>query len=395
MPEKVIEASSSTPLFWRDGRPFAASDGAETAVRSLPLPLPSTFAGFVRTQVGNAQGINWKELNKNHDQLKDLHSIAIRGPLLCRHLAGTSELLFPAPKDAVIYKKAGKKKVMRLKPWIEQFPQGAGCDLPEDSLCPLEITEEMKPESGYVFWKQSDLHEWLLNSEAASQKEFALEKIADLPLEVRTHVEIAKESKTAKEGMLFSVGYRNLEQYTALDEGNPKTYSHYTLRARTKLEERPSPIRLGHLGGERRPAALEVLEGDLGSVWWDCPEDIKEAIANTKQIRMVLATPALFDEGWRPGWLRRMDINSSPAGMCGVQLKLVSAAVGRREAVSGWNMRENKTKPVRYMVPAGSVYFFEVLEGNPSDVLKSWLKSVSDQEQDRKDGFGLALWGVW
>lgn len=389
MPEKVIEASSSTPLFWRDGRPFANSDGSETAVRSLPLPLPSTFAGFVRTQVGNAKGINWKELNKNHDQLKDLHSIPIRGPLLCRHLAGKSELLFSAPKDAVVYKEEKKLHLMRLKPWIESLPQGAGCDLPEDSLYPLEPTKEMKPEGGYVFWKQSDMHKWLLNEEVVP------EKIGDLPLEVRTHVEIDKDSGAAKEGMLFSVGYRNLEQYTAPDKESPKVYSHYTLRARTKLEDHPLPIRLGHLGGERRPAALEVLEGDLGSSWWDCPEDIKDAVARSKRIRMILATPALFGGGWKPDWLQQPDINSSPAGMCGVQLKLVSAAVGRREAVSGWNMREPKTKPVRYMVPAGSVYFFEVVSGNPSDLLKSWLRPVSDIEQDRKDGFGLALWGVW
>jgi CRISPR-associated protein Cmr3 len=46
------------------------------------------------------------------------------------------------------------------------------------------------------------------------------------------------------------------------------------------------------------------------------------------------------------------------------------------------------------MVPAGSVYFFELLEGDPSAVLESWLRPVSDNEQDRKDGFGLALWGV-
>jgi CRISPR-associated protein Cmr3 len=47
------------------------------------------------------------------------------------------------------------------------------------------------------------------------------------------------------------------------------------------------------------------------------------------------------------------------------------------------------------MVPAGSVYFFEIEGGNPSDLLESWLRPVSDNEQDRKDGFGLALWGVW
>jgi CRISPR-associated protein Cmr3 len=52
-------------------------------------------------------------------------------------------------------------------------------------------------------------------------------------------------------------------------------------------------------------------------------------------------------------------------------------------------------KPVRRMVPAGGVYFFELLKGQSSDLEKLWLESVSDEEQDRRDGFGLATWGIW
>jgi hypothetical protein len=77
-------------------------------------------------------------------------------------------------------------------------------------------------------------------------------------------------------------------------------------------------------------------------------------------------------------------------------------------AVSGWNMRRSQfgPRPVRWCVPAGAVYFFEVLEGDPSILAdKGWLHPVSDgKEQNGRDdngdrprqaGFGLALWGVW
>jgi CRISPR-associated protein Cmr3 len=47
------------------------------------------------------------------------------------------------------------------------------------------------------------------------------------------------------------------------------------------------------------------------------------------------------------------------------------------------------------MAPAGSVYFFEVLEGAGDWAPDAWLQPVSDGEQDRRDGFGLSLWGVW
>jgi hypothetical protein len=48
------------------------------------------------------------------------------------------------------------------------------------------------------------------------------------------------------------------------------------------------------------------------------------------------------------------------------------------------------------MVPAGSVYFFHVIQGSAENfVPQCWLRSVSDARQDRLDGYGLALWGTW
>jgi CRISPR-associated protein Cmr3 len=50
---------------------------------------------------------------------------------------------------------------------------------------------------------------------------------------------------------------------------------------------------------------------------------------------------------------------------------------------------------VKRISPAGGVYFFEIAEGSASGLADRWLESVSDDEQDRRDGFGLAAWGVW
>jgi len=81
-----------------------------------------------------------------------------------------------------------------------------------------------------------------------------------------------------------------------------------------------------------------------------------------------------------------------------VKLNLVSACTGRWKPISGWSLEKGRRgpKPIRRLVPAGSVYFFEVLEGDASALAKNlWLRSVCDDEQDRRDGFGLALWGIW
>ncbi|BAW02883.1 CRISPR-associated protein, Cmr3 [Thermus thermophilus] len=79
---------------------------------------------------------------------------------------------------------------------------------------------------------------------------------------------------------------------------------------------------------------------------------------------------------------------------------MVAAVVGRPLAVSGWNLKEGKPKPSRRAVPAGSVYFVRLPEawgeGEVRDWAgKVWFRNLSEEEQDRRDGFGLAALGLW
>mgnify|MGYP001084709595 CR=1 FL=1 len=158
MPERVLEIHALSPLLFRDGRPFSAADGTETAARSLPLPLPSTVAGFMRTQIGKAEGKGWSQ-----EQLQNLHGLQVCGPLLARG----QEILLPAPRDAVVYKDAEEKpQFMKLRPFT---PEGTGCDLPEGML-PLEVTHDVKPEGGYHFWTASEMERWLVDENLVPEK---------------------------------------------------------------------------------------------------------------------------------------------------------------------------------------------------------------------------------
>ncbi|MEW6405859.1 MAG: type III-B CRISPR module-associated Cmr3 family protein, partial [Chloroflexota bacterium] len=52
----------------------------------------------------------------------------------------------------------------------------------------------------------------------------------------------------------------------------------------------------------------------------------------------------------------------------------------------------------RRMSPAGSVYFLELngSEANISSFIEAvWMQNISDDEQDCRDGFGLAVLGTW
>jgi CRISPR-associated protein Cmr3 len=150
-----------------------------------------------------------------------------------------------------------------------------------------------------------------------------------------------------------------------------------------------TPPPLHTLGGERRLAEWGAAEEAGGWSVSRMPDD-------TPRLRMVLATPAIFSRGWLPGWIDRETWEGTIPDTS-VRVRLISAVVERWVPISGWSYGSKYygPKPLRRMVPAGSVYFFEKLSDAPVDGEAMRLRSVCDREQDKNDGFGAALWGIW
>jgi CRISPR-associated protein Cmr3 len=144
-------------------------------------------------------------------------------------------------------------------------------------------------------------------------------------------------------------------------------------------------VRLDHLhplGGERRLVHWKTCESKL----WECPPLVRTALETTTKVRLILATPAIFTGGWKP------NLAHGPLK----DFKLVGVSSGRWKAVSGWSLAPPRgPKAIRRMVPAGSVYFFTCEKGTAAALADQWLTSVSDDEQEQRDGFGLATWGTW
>jgi CRISPR-associated protein Cmr3 len=115
-----------------------------------------------------------------------------------------------------------------------------------------------------------------------------------------------------------------------------------------------------------------------------------DTVVKTKRCRVVLLTPAYFEQGWYPGYLLSAQHN--------VQATLVAAAAGRAQVLSGWDMASGRPKPSNRFIGAGSVYFVE-LQGHDDHVAtwvqNIWFQNISDHEQARRDGFGLAVVGAW
>lgn len=378
---RYLRLTPLSPLIARDSRPFGMGQG--NRVRSMDWISPSVIAGAVRTAV-------WKAKDTlTPDQLK---TIEVNGafPIV------DEKIYFPRPLDALIHKTdkaAGTADILCVRP----MSGNAGVQMPHASLVPSEPVgmpeEDFKPESGDAFWPLATMAEWL----GCEDDQPVSMKIDGLPAPVkedRTNVTILPESGAAEDARLFTTTGLDFVRKPQKDTSEGRL-SQMRIGVRVNFGEHvPLPERLlVPLGGERRLAEVWTTKADKG--FWEVPKGL--SWAGKKGLRMVLATPAVFERGWLPGWLREQDgkLTGTIPGS-GVSVRLVSAVVGRWKPLSGWSYEEgrNGPKPLRRMVPAGSVYFFEVLEGGEG-IADLWLRSVCDCQQDGRDGFGLALWGFW
>lgn len=380
MSESTVRLEPRDPVIVRDGRPFSSDPGAQAV--SLDWPLPSTLSGALRTRIGNDNNFNWK--NGGPDKAR---KISIQGPLMICSKDTDSDnnenwsVYLAAPADAVPYEKDDQKKLMTLSPY--SIPESAGCNLPEGIL-PLHVGEEFKPIPGYSYWSLDDIVSWMCGTKTSLPTSF----MSKLERETRTHVGVNADSGTSEEGKLFSTMSICFNDVHLTKEKVKSACVGMLAKIVADDNIKINAPGFIHFGGEKRVSRL----ADGNSLWPEFPKQYKSCNYDSR-LKLLMATPGIFADGWKPGWLK----DGSIPGIEGIKLKLVSAAINRKSPVSGWDMVTKKPKKVRYMAPAGCVYFFEVVEGKltPEVMKKLWLSSICDDPQDNRDGFGIVIPGIW
>ncbi len=125
------------------------------------------------------------------------------------------------------------------------------------------------------------------------------------------------------------------------------------------------------------------------------------SLSGQTRFRLLLQTPALFSQGWLPDGVTPQADGSHCLQGPGFRARLACAVVGRREVVSGWDLYHWKPKPAQAAVPAGSVYWFDELAGDPSK-LAAWVAGGlwpdhldALQQARRAEGHNRALLAAW
>ena len=372
----VVALDPLAPVIVRSGRPFDQQAGPDPA----RFPPPSTVAGCLRTAWARQEG---------QDFGLHLRELAVSGPLLldrskpvtgCDNQPTPNQVLVPKPADAHYFRAGGEASCTRAEP----RPLAAGCrsDLPA-GLVPVQLTKERdsKPVKGPLWWSLRDLLDFRRGNDVSLAD---LKKRGWSPTsERRTHVAINRERGAADEGKLFQT------EGLVLDGQEQRCSARLRLLARCGKELRPGLV---YLGGERRLAALEPQPC---STWPTPPAGWLRNIADAGGVCMTLLTPAIFSTGFRPGWLDEELVGSPPVAPS-LTLQLQAVAVDRWQPHSGWDLQARQPRLTRKLAPAGATYWFRILDGADEKALGHlWLANVSDEEQDRRDGFGLALPSAW
>ena len=320
----------------RSGRFFATAvrlaRGKANRMRSLDWLLPSMVAGSLRSAIGKSAGRIFSNEAASHQTAEDLLEVQVSGgfPRVAEH---EGQMYFPAPHDCIVHPD-DRLRPRRARP--QPLDRGA-CDWPGSGLFPVlladdESSEDFKPAAGPAWWPAERVTAWLSGESVTFDDQFL-----DAPeKEHRTHVRLDPHTGAADDGHLFTtVGLplTHLRRYGLADEERVSTRRRAAItlairaRARGWCREAASRLDVLHpLGGERRLAHWKAsrnrgrLAGSAThprSTGYDVP-----------RVRMLLVTPAVFRDGWKPGWLDGTRSSETPPG-ADVPLRLVGVSARR------------------------------------------------------------------
>ena len=361
----MLSLEALDTLFFRDGLPF--NKEGDNWVNCLFPPAPSVIYGALRSLYFAENISEFSKANQDNDPTRNLK---IKGIFL----QAEDTVYFPLPFDLV---KNKGDKIVSINPEKADFVSNC---LTEMVLMAPEDEEVKNVESGLL--DDISLKDYLSGNNQYLPYRGLSEFVTNEP-KVSIGIDIIKG--LAQDGMLYRVGMIRPELlYTSGQKiGRRKSRK---IRILVDYEGLPLPFRgLIKVGGEGKVMSYKhCREEGLGlNINW--PE------VRGNMFKVYLATPAKFSKGWLPDWI---DERSYTGIYEGISLKLMTAAIGRYVSIGGFDMKNKQPKPMLRAVPAGSVYYFQVLDGSDLEEVMAAFHYSNISDFDKEQGFGLTFAGV-
>ncbi|MCS7177917.1 MAG: type III-B CRISPR module-associated protein Cmr3 [Anaerolineae bacterium] len=344
---------------FRDGRPFDAR--SDHRAQSLFPPYPTVMQGILRSHHLVVKGVDLRDQKAIERTVGTATTyppgFRMRGPFMARRTSEGVRRYFPLPADAVTQENT-LRALTPLSP-----PLGIWTSVPTPQILWCESEgDEIKER----WWVREDalimyLEQGILRLDEAKREGRICPQSALFQRENRLGIGLDDAARTAQEGALYEVEFIRVASGVGLAvdvEGLEGWPERGILRA----------------GGEGRGAYFEISDTPA---WPEVPDPLPE------RFKIYLATPAYFEEGWRPkDWQRFFH----------GRVELVAVALGRYEVLGGFDLATGSHKPARRYVPAGSVYFFQ---SDGQATLKADLVNQAITDYGAEIGFGQILIGRW
>ncbi len=335
----IIEIETLDTVVFKNAKPFSRDN--DTWTNSLNFPTPSTIYGALRATYFSQNSDDFKKI----DKIDETQKLKINSILFFYD----NSLIFESPKDCIEIDE--KASILKLK-------ENSLTNSKFDYI--LSADEEVKALET-SFFKKSIFKRYLDNKDKLSY--ISIEDF--LSKEGKVGIGLDKKTKTTKEGLLYRLEMLRYKKFKIIVDFD-------------NLELNSSGLM--KLGGEAKGATYKEIE---------LPNIPQIQNITTNIFKLYLLTPAIFEKGYIPN---RIDENSFEWKFKGLKVKLLTCAIGKYQSIGGFDIKKNKPKKMFKAVPAGSVYYFELLEGKKEDLIEKFnLKSISDFYSN--EGYGIVILG--
>lgn len=333
---------------FRDNKPFSA--GQNFVARSQFPPHPQVVYGALRSHLLEKDGVDWAayargaivhELAGTPERYGSLRLLEMS---VARRTDAGVEPLHPVPLDVV----TEQDRLLTLAPSDADFESGAF-----DGWRPLTGGQNAAAKPGWL--RHGQMHNYLSGQPVDGS---VLAPEAVFQPESRVGLGLDHSRRANAEGLYYRAEFVRPNEDVGL-----------LLRLNAAVFEDGEIM---NLGGESRSAVVNIVKAPP-----PLPAD------RTGRLKLVLRTPAYFSGGWQPAdgdWSRWVGDG-----------RLVSAAIGKPVAISGWDIARNRPKPLRHYVPAGSVYYFEDATWTQSPL----TETAAGENDTAAAGYGLCAAGTW
>ena len=325
----IYQLEALDTLTFRTANPFDA--GVNFHAYSQFPPLPSVYAGALR----KGEAIEARKIK-----------IGFSGVLL------NNEFAFPQPLDTLITnEKTDNQEGENELTAMALFKKRHSNHELEWMLAPTEEIEKKVSVSGGAYIKEAALQQYL-----NGDRKITYEKLGDY-FKRESHIGIEMEQKThaTKQGMWYSTELIRPHQCSLVVEATGiKTKEGDAIK----------------IGGNTKLAHVKLIESFT----------ITPPVANNGYFKLYFATPAMFKYGWLPRWIDpKTKEGTFTMKKRKVKVKLIAAAIDKPVPVGGYT-ENGGPRPMRMAIPAGSVYYFKLLDGTTyEDAVKLFhQKCLSD-----------------